>query len=86
MVNNGCGSSATIMSAAGVGRAKSKQQIANTKGNTKSKGTTATTTTTFLFLNANDNHSPLIFAIQNSFKGCEFAPPPRALSPVLAIN
>ena len=53
------------MSAAGVGTAKSKQQTANTKRNTKSKATTAMKTTKFFFLTANDNHSPLIFANQN---------------------
>ena len=86
MVNNGCGSSATFMSAAGVGTAKSKQQTANTKRNTKRKATTAMKTTKFFFLTANDNHSPFIFANQNSLKCCEFVPPPRALSPVLEIN
>ena len=67
MVNNGCGSSATFMSAAGVGRAKSKQQTANTKRNTKSKATTAMKRNVFLFLTANDNHSPFIFANQIFF-------------------
>ena len=86
MVNNGCGSSATFMSAAGVGTAKSKQQTANTKRNTKSKATTAMKTTKFFFLTANDNHSPFIFANQNLLKCCEFAPPPRARSPVLEID
>ena len=86
MVNNGCGSSATFMSAAGVGTAKSKQQTANTKRNTKSKATTAMKTTKFFFLTANDNHSPFIFANQNLLKCCEFVPPPRALSPVLEMN
>ena len=86
MVNNGCGSSATFMSAAGVGTAKSKQQTTNTKQNTKSKATTGMKTTKFFFLTANDNHSPFIFANQNLLKCCEFAPPPRALSPMLEIN
>ena len=86
MVNNGCGSSATFMSAAGVGTAKSKQPTANTKRNTKSKATTAMKTTKFFFLTANDNHSPFIFANQNLLKCCEFVPPPRAMSPVLEIN
>ena len=86
MVNNGCGSSATFMSAAGVGTAKSKQQTANTKRNTKSKATTAMKTTKSFFLTANDNHSPFIFANQNLLKCCVFAPPPKALSPVLEIN
>ena len=86
MVNNGCGSSATFMSAAGEGTAKRKQQTANTKQNTKSKATTAMKTTKFFFLTANDNHSPFIFADQNLLKCCEFAPPPRALSPVLETN
>ena len=57
MVNNGCGSSATLMSAAGVGTAKSKRQTANIKRNTKSTGTTAMTTTKLFSLTANDNHS-----------------------------
>ena len=61
MVNNGCGSSATFMSAAGVGTAKSKQQTANMKRNTKSKATTAMKTTKFFFLTANDNHSTFFF-------------------------
>ena len=86
MINNGCGSCATFMSAAAVGTAKSKQQRANTKQNTKSKATTAMKTTKFFFLTANDNHSPFIFANQNLLKCCEFAPPPRALSPVLETN
>ena len=86
MVNNGCGSSATFMSAAGVGTAKSKPQTANTKRNTKSKTTTAMKTTKFFFLTANDNHSPFIFANQNLLKCCKFAPPPTALSQVLEIN
>ena len=86
MVNNGCGLSATFMSAAQVGTAKSKQQTANTKRNTKSKATTAMKTTKFFFLTANDNRSPFIFANQNLLKCCEFASPPRALSPVLEIN
>ena len=67
-VNNGCGSSATFMSAAGVGTAKSKQHTANTKRNTKSKATTAMKTTKFFFLTANDNHSPFIFSKQNFLK------------------
>ena len=41
VVNNGCGLSATFMTAAGVGTPKSKEQTANTKRNTKSKDTTA---------------------------------------------
>ena len=86
MVNNGCGSSATFMSAAGVGTAQSKQQTANTKRNTKSKATTAIWGNIFFFLTANDNHSPFIFANQNFLKCCEFAPPPRELSPVLEVN
>ena len=86
MVNNGCGSSATFMSAAGVGTAKSKQQTTNTKRNTKCGATTAMKTTKFFFLTVNDNLSPFIFANQNLLKCCEFAPPPRALSPVLEIN
>ena len=86
MVVNGCGSSGTSISAAGVGTAKSKQQTANTKITPKSKATTAMKTTKFFFLTANDNHSPFIFANQNFLKCCEFAPPPRALSPVLEIN
>ena len=63
-----------------------KEQTANTKRNTKSKATTAMKTTKFFFLTANDNHSPFIFANQNLLKCCEFAPPPRALSPVLEMN
>ena len=63
-----------------------KEQTANTKRNTKSKAKTAIWGNIFFFLTANDNHSPFIFATQNLLKCCEFAPPPRALSPVLEMN
>ena len=86
MVNNGCGSSATFMSATGMGTAKSKQQTAKTKRNTKGKATPAIKTSKIFFLTANDNHSPFFFANQNFLKCCEFVPPPRALSLMLDIN